>query len=412
MGDLNKLILDVLQQAVRPVTIREIALDIGGILGTPVDKKQIDGVLRADLGELALVDACRRWRLASRTDLSGTIPRVVDGKEGADRQRHASGLVFDKRDRYAELIKDDPAVKSILEWAAELDAEKARLQAEIEQHGGHADVWILRDLSGNEINAKVVNGKNSAEWALLDALGRVTRTRLPYRPLQQADLREKGYLESRERRPAAAMIIFASSGEVAPCGSRCQACRSRTGQASRDQQGASGREDHRAVSAREKGNTIVRAAYHLTTQTHTLVPSACLKFLVHTVLVRFLAAAATRFGQSARFFRLRRRHAAQIRDCLVVDRTLRSSCIPRTYESRNSFFIRSSCLSFFCHRFSFSKVRICLGRSGCLLPPRADATRFGSPRRLSELSKNRLSYLSAIRDTNGTLFPAHRIGGK
>ena len=212
MSDLDKLILDVLQQAARPVTLREIALDAGCILRSPVDKGQIDRSLRGNLGELVLSDACQRWRLASRTDLSATTPR----KERAGREREVSGLVFESRGRHAELAKNDPTVKALLEWAAELDAEKLRLQTEIDQHGGEAEVWILRDLSGNEINAKVVNGKDSAEWALLDALGRVTPTRLPYRPLQQADLQQKGYLEAWERKPATAMIIFASSGATWP----------------------------------------------------------------------------------------------------------------------------------------------------------------------------------------------------
>lgn len=216
MTDLEKLILDVLRQALRPVTLREITLDVGGILGSSVDKTQISGALRGNLRELVLMDACQRWRLASRTDLSGTIPRLADGKEKADGQRRVSGLVFDDRGRHAELAKDDPTVKAILEWAAALDADKMRLQAELDRQGGHAEVWILRDLAGNEMNAQVVNGKNSAEWALLDAQGRLTRTRLPYRPLQPADLQKKGYVEAYERRPAIAMIIFASSGASWP----------------------------------------------------------------------------------------------------------------------------------------------------------------------------------------------------
>jgi hypothetical protein len=212
MSDIDRLILNVLQQAARPVTIREIALDVGRILGSSVDKKQIDGVLRGNLRELILMDACRRWRLAARTDLCGTVPRAANDKERADKERRVSGIVFDSRGRHAELTRDDPTVKSMLEWAAELDAEKMRLQAEIDQQGGQADVWILRDLSGKEINAKVVNGRTTAEWVLLDTLGHVTRTRLPYRPLLQADLQKKGYLEACERRSATAMIIFASSG--------------------------------------------------------------------------------------------------------------------------------------------------------------------------------------------------------
>ena len=208
MIDLDNRILEVLENATRPVTLREVALEVGRI--SSVDKKDVDYSLRVTLRELVLKDACQRWRLAYRPDLTDTIPRV------ADKERKVSGLVFGNRGRFAELAKDDPTVKATLEWAAELDAEKSRLQADIDEHGGEADVWVLYDLAGKEINAKVVNGKNAAEWAILDADGRMTPTRLPYRPLQQDDLQAKGYREACKRRPATAMIIFASSGAQWP----------------------------------------------------------------------------------------------------------------------------------------------------------------------------------------------------
>jgi hypothetical protein len=97
------------------VTLREITLDVGRILGSSVDRKQIHCALRGSLRELVLLDACQRWRLASRTDLRGAIPRPVA------EERRVSGLVFDKRGRHAELDKDDATVKATLEWAAELN---------------------------------------------------------------------------------------------------------------------------------------------------------------------------------------------------------------------------------------------------------------------------------------------------
>ena len=60
-----------------------------------------------------------------------------------------------------------------------------------------------------------------------------------------------------------------------------------------------------------------------------------LKFLVHTVLVQFLECVPIRRGEIGRFLRLQTQHATQIRDCFLVDQTLRAA---RTcYVARNSF---------------------------------------------------------------------------
>ena len=59
-----------------------------------------------------------------------------------------------------------------------------------------------------------------------------------------------------------------------------------------------------------------------------------LKFLVDTVLDQFLKGVPTRPGGIVRFLRLQRQHAAQIRDCLVVDQTFRTArgCVERNHS--------------------------------------------------------------------------------
>jgi hypothetical protein len=110
-----------------------------------------------------------------------------------------------------ELTMCGPNVQSFLQWAADLEAEKQRLQSEIELHDGYADVWVLFDLGGTRINAEVVNGTDTAQWEILNAFGQTTGVRFPYRPQDAKDLEKKGFQEVYERQPAVAMIVFGRS---------------------------------------------------------------------------------------------------------------------------------------------------------------------------------------------------------
>jgi hypothetical protein len=100
----------------------------------------------------------------------------------------------------------------LLNWARELEAEKGQLQAEIDARGGVAEVWVLRTLSGEGVNAMAVNARNSACWQLLDSSGKPLRSWLPYRPIREQALRCRGYCEVRAVRCARAMILFGGSG--------------------------------------------------------------------------------------------------------------------------------------------------------------------------------------------------------
>ena len=62
------------------------------------------------------------------------------------------------------------------------------------------------------------------------------------------------------------------------------------------------------------------------------------------------------------------------------------------------------------HRARFAHISSA-GAAARLLP-RASHSRIGWREAESDLSKNRIPYLSAIRYTNSNLFPAQRIAGK
>lgn len=65
------------------------------------------------------------------------------------------------------------------------------------------------------VNARVVNGKNQAQWEVLLPPGSGVQ-RLPYRPREEKELRRYGYQEVNRRGPARAMILFGSSGATWP----------------------------------------------------------------------------------------------------------------------------------------------------------------------------------------------------
>jgi hypothetical protein len=101
---------------------------------------------------------------------------------------------------------------TLLKWAAELEGQKQKLQGHIDANGGVAEVWTLVDIHGRAINAKVVNCGWGAKWEILDASGRGTGKRLPYRAHTQSALTRRGYAEVRKGQPATAMIVFGVEG--------------------------------------------------------------------------------------------------------------------------------------------------------------------------------------------------------
>jgi hypothetical protein len=230
MNDLTSGVVDVLTIAPRPVTAREIALDVGRIVGLCVDRRHVECILQDVLRERTVKDACQRWRLACRSELGDTIPRrrayapadEEHPRTTAEQQKlwHQFTTVLSSAPqdptRVASLVerlaKCGPQVESLMQWAADLEVEKQRLQAEIDGQHGCAFVWVLYKLPRRKVTARVVNGPRLAEWELLDGSGRATGDRVPYRPFREVSLQQRGYLEVSEKRPAIAMIVFGRSG--------------------------------------------------------------------------------------------------------------------------------------------------------------------------------------------------------
>ncbi|GAA3251426.1 hypothetical protein [Nonomuraea helvata] len=63
---------------------------------------------------------------------------------------------------------------ALSQWAHSLNAQEARLQADITEAGGVALFPALFDLNGNLVRAKLMHGQWGAYFALLDERGRIT----------------------------------------------------------------------------------------------------------------------------------------------------------------------------------------------------------------------------------------------
>lgn len=121
----------------------------------------------------------------------------------------------------AQVLADELAscgieVQQMLEWAAEMEAERQAQQATLEESGRIADVWVLCDAQGNLVRAQVANGSQTACWELLDAAGTPNGNYLPYRPQNEGVLHAEGFQEVSMKMPAKVMIVFGRTGAVWP----------------------------------------------------------------------------------------------------------------------------------------------------------------------------------------------------
>ncbi len=115
--------------------------------------------------------------------------------------------------RVAEQI--DPSDCALSYWASDLNAQKYRLQAEIERNGG---LWEFEGLfdkeTGRRLPAKVIRGRYGLCWAWVDREGNFTGHFEPY-PLtdrQRRNLERKGFIEKPEIVKAKAVIAGSGRG--------------------------------------------------------------------------------------------------------------------------------------------------------------------------------------------------------
>lgn len=88
----------------------------------------------------------------------------------------------------------------VSQWASGLNAQQARREADIVEAGGVATFgrYVLEDLDGNPVAAKLIDGRYGPCWALTDDAGDFTGKFISAHPVRESTLARKGYREGRE----------------------------------------------------------------------------------------------------------------------------------------------------------------------------------------------------------------------
>jgi hypothetical protein len=103
---------------------------------------------------------------------------------------------------------------ALSQWSSGLNAQRARLQADIVDAGGVAKFPALFTLDGEYVPAKRIEGQWGPRWMVLDADGNRTGEYLPYFPKRRDTLAKKGYVEGFVLRPARADYAEGRGGLV------------------------------------------------------------------------------------------------------------------------------------------------------------------------------------------------------
>jgi len=93
---------------------------------------------------------------------------------------------------------------ALSQWASDLSAQKARLDARIVDDGGTATFPALFTTDGDFVPARPFDGPYGTRWMLLDLNGVRTGKYLSYFPKRRTTLGDKGYAEGYVLRPARA----------------------------------------------------------------------------------------------------------------------------------------------------------------------------------------------------------------
>ena len=103
------------------------------------------------------------------------------------------------------------------QWALGLNAEKCRMQAKIEEHGGVWDFPALFDLEGNRVRARLIrvyckfSHDYKSVWMLLDSNDQ-SKALVTAFPKRKSTMEKKGFREGREMAPAKATIQGSGHG--------------------------------------------------------------------------------------------------------------------------------------------------------------------------------------------------------
>ena len=94
------------------------------------------------------------------------------------------------------------------QWASGLNAERARMRADLMENGGTHEFLALFDLDGNYVTARPVDGRFGTSWYIPGAPKGARY--VPYFPVRRSTLAKRGYTEGYVVRPA--MVEFTGSG--------------------------------------------------------------------------------------------------------------------------------------------------------------------------------------------------------
>lgn len=103
---------------------------------------------------------------------------------------------------------------ALSQWSSTLNAQKARLLADIVDAGGVAKFPALFTLDGEYVPAKRIEGNWGPRWMVLDTEGVRTGVYLPYFPTHRWTLAKRGYCEGFVLRPASAGFSEGRGGLV------------------------------------------------------------------------------------------------------------------------------------------------------------------------------------------------------
>lgn len=100
----------------------------------------------------------------------------------------------------------------LTQWAGSLEAQRLRLQAEINRNNGLSSFPALFDLNGNRVRAKLTtihpfhNWITNTVWMFFDANDKPTGKFITAFPKRQSTMEKKGYKESTEMVQSKAII--------------------------------------------------------------------------------------------------------------------------------------------------------------------------------------------------------------
>jgi hypothetical protein len=102
------------------------------------------------------------------------------------------------------------------QWAHQVMAEQARMNATLVEQGGKSEFTGLFDLDGNRVRAKLIDGQYGMCWAFCDENDNFTGKFISAFPARTSTMAKKGYQELPESAPAIVKMCGSNLCNVSP----------------------------------------------------------------------------------------------------------------------------------------------------------------------------------------------------